>query len=104
MLFNIVNSIQLSSKDLTLFVDTFSYSLSCAIMPRFIMSIRELYDRDHQDRCEGLDAGFSIFSQPSSSENQGVPAIASNVGMGEGREGSSEVIELVRARDGTLRV
>ncbi|KAF8559778.1 hypothetical protein OG21DRAFT_1503006 [Imleria badia] len=46
MLFNIVNAIQLPVLDLMMFLDALGYSLCCALMPRFIISIRELYDRD----------------------------------------------------------
>lgn len=34
------------------------------LTPRFIISVRELYDRDVQCRCEGIDTGFGILSQP----------------------------------------
>lgn len=96
MLFNLVNSIQLPSNDLTLFVNTFSYSLSAALMPRFIMSIRELYNHDVQDRWRGVDSGFSVF-QEISSAYQGAPAL--NLSRGRG----SEAIELGQVRGGVWR-
>jgi len=36
------------------------YSLSCAIMPRFIIGIREFYDRDHWNQWRGIDSGFRL--------------------------------------------
>ena len=33
-------------------------------MPRFIMAIRELYDRDSRDGWRGVDTGFGMFSEP----------------------------------------
>lgn len=59
--------------------------LLLAILPRFIMNIRELYDRDcHQ----GVDSGFGILSQPAVAENQTVSAIAfadNALGQSEGQ-------------------
>jgi hypothetical protein len=46
-----------------LFLYALGYSLSCAIMPRFIISIRELYHRDLRNRWQGIDTGFGVFSQ-----------------------------------------
>jgi len=58
-----------------LFLDAFSYSLSCAIMPRFIISIRELYDRDLRNRWQGIDTGFGVFSQTITSGDAGASTI-----------------------------
>jgi len=33
-------------------------------MPRFIISVRELYDRDLTARWQGVDTGFGVLSQP----------------------------------------
>ena len=44
-------------------------------MPRFIVSIRELYDRDLRGRWQGIDTGFGVLSQPVSSGNTVVSAI-----------------------------
>ena len=93
MLFNLVNSIQLPSNDMTLFVDTFSYSLSAALMPRFIMSIRELY----HNGVQGVDGGFSVFQDQISSVNQGSSAL--NLSLGRG----PEAIELGQVRGGVWR-
>ena len=47
----------------------------CSIMPRFIISVRELYDRDLRRRWQGIDTGFGVLSQPVSSGNAAVSAI-----------------------------
>ena len=44
------------------YLNSTSYILLYAIMPRFIISVRELYD--HRDRRKGVDtAGFGASSQ-----------------------------------------
>ena len=45
------------------------------IVPRFIISVRELYDRDLCGRWQGIDTGFGMSSQPVSSGNAVVSAI-----------------------------
>lgn len=64
-----------------LFLDTLSYSLSCAIMPRFIMSIRELYDRDLENRWQGIDTGFGMLLDITLEEGQAM----------EGGHGAEEI-------------
>ena len=32
-------------------------------MPRFIINIREMYDRDLQDRWQGIDTGFGLIEE-----------------------------------------
>jgi len=63
LLFNIVTVISVPNPNWMLFMDALGYSLSCAIMARFIISIRELYHRDVWDRWQGIDTGFGVFSQ-----------------------------------------
>ncbi|KAN0092753.1 hypothetical protein V8E55_003537 [Tylopilus felleus] len=75
MLFNIVNLIQVPVVGLMIFLDGLGYSLSCAIMPRFIISIRELYHRDNQNRWQGVDTGFGVFSQSFSGGDAAVSVI-----------------------------
>ncbi|KAF8138798.1 hypothetical protein EV363DRAFT_1314817 [Boletus edulis] len=70
LLFNIVNALRLPVVGLMLFLDTLSYSLSCAIMPRFIISIRELYDRNLENRWQGIDSGFGLSMHVSPEEGQ----------------------------------
>jgi hypothetical protein len=74
-------------------------------MPRFIISVRELYDRDLRGRWQGIDTGFGVSSQPVSSGNAAVSAIQfADVAPGreevEGEVGDSEVIRLEMLRDG----
>jgi len=35
-------------------------SLLCCCMPRFIISVRELYDREFRGRWQGIDTGFGV--------------------------------------------
>ena len=46
------------------------------MLPRFMVGIRELYDRDSHRDCQGIDSGFGILSRPATGENQTVSAIA----------------------------
>ena len=38
-------------------------SLLCCTMPRFIISVRELYDRDFRRHWQGIDSGFGALSR-----------------------------------------
>ena len=58
-----------------LFLDALGYSLSCAIMPQFIISIRELYHRDLRSRWQGIDTGFGVVSRPFASGDAALSAI-----------------------------
>ena len=60
----------------TLFLNIFVYVTLCPIMPRFIISMRELYDRDLCGRWQGIDTGFGVFSHPAASQNAAMSAIA----------------------------
>jgi len=95
LLFNIVNAITLTECDFLIFLDSFSYAVSCVIMPRFIISIRALYDHDQRNRYQGLDTGFGIYSQ---NENTDVSRIIFRVTMedleAEGDMEGSEAISL----------
>jgi len=106
-----VNAIDLPVADLMLFLDTFSYSLSCAIMPRFIISIRELYDRDLRKRWQGIDTGFGVFSQTITNGDTATSTIAvgdvsrvEGQGIMVGDTDGSEAIELEVVGDGARRV
>ena len=46
------------------------------MMPRFIIGVRELYDRNLRRRWLGIDTGFGVLSQNTPSQNVGVSAIA----------------------------
>ena len=54
----------------------FSYATIGPLMPRFIISVRELYDRDLHRRQQGVDTGFGVISQAIASENVTVSATA----------------------------
>ena len=56
------------------------------MMPRFIISVRELYDRDLRGRRQGIDTGFGVSSQPISSGNATVSVIRF-AGVAPGQEG-----------------
>ena len=79
-------------------------------MPRFIISVRELYDRDLRGHWLGIDTGFGVSSQPVSSGIMVVSAIQfADVAPGQegqvvvGELGYSEAIRL-EMRDGTRQV
>ena len=80
--------------------------------PRFIISIRELYDRDLRGRWNGIDSGFGVLSRAIASEDVIVSVIAfADVNPGqeegqavEGGEGDSGGIRLELFGDGTQQV
>ena len=88
-----------------------SYIALCPIIPRFIISVRELYDRDLRGRWQGIDTGFGVLSQPISGGNAAVSAIQfADVAPGqeegqvaEGEVDDSEAIRL-EMRDSTRQV
>ena len=85
-------------------------------MPRFIISVREMYDRDLRSRWQGIDTGFGIISQPIFGGNTPVPGIevvdvAASAARGqerdqvvEGEVDDSEAIQLEMLGDGTRQV
>ena len=87
------------------------YTTLCPIMPRFIISVRELYDRDLRGRWQGIDTGFSVFPQTVSSGNAAMSAMQfADVALGqdeghvaEGEVDDSQAIRL-EMRDGTRQV
>ena len=94
-----------------LFLSVLSYITIASMSPRFIISIRELYDRDLRGRWNGVDSGFGVLSQAIASEDAVVSAIAfADVNPGqegqavEGGEGDSEGIKLELLGDGTQQV
>ena len=79
----------------------------CVMMPRFIISVRELYDRDSHGGWRGIDTGFGVLSQPIASEHTTVSEIVFAAGQDEivdGRADDSETIELGVVGDTTCRV
>lgn len=83
-----------------LFFDTFAYSLSCVVMPRFVISIRELYLKD---QWQGIDTGFGVYIGPMSSENVGVSTLPWHVQLQESRSGL-DTIALEEVGGGMRRV
>ena len=89
-----------------------NYTTVCPIMPRFIISVRELYDRSLRGRCYGIDTGFGVTSQPVFSGNATVSAIEfADVAPGqeqgqvaEGEVGEPEAIRLDELGDDTRQV
>ena len=70
------------------------YTTLFPIMPRFIISVREMYDRDLRGRWQGVDTGFGVLSQPVSSGNAAVSAIRfadAAPGQEEGQVAEGEV-------------
>ncbi|KAF8548764.1 hypothetical protein OG21DRAFT_1500821 [Imleria badia] len=95
MLFNIVNAVDVPIIDFMLFLDALGYSLCCAMMPRFIISIRELYDRDVRERWQGIDTGFG---RSFSTGSEGVSTtVLTDVILGEVQVDDVEAIELKEA-------
>lgn len=82
------------------------------MMPRFIISIRELYDRDLHNRWQGIDTGFGVLSQPAHDENTAVSTIAfaeaipgqEQGQVAEGAKDDSPRIQLEVLGDGTCQV
>ncbi|KAF8122306.1 hypothetical protein EV363DRAFT_1182894, partial [Boletus edulis] len=95
LLFNITNAIELPIVDFMLLLDTLSYSLCCVMMPRFVISIRELYDRDLRERWQGIDTGFGRRTGQitTTSDNMSTTALA-DVILGGRRVEDSETVEL----------
>ena len=104
MLFYLVGLLQTkpnSTPDSTsvLLLNAFSYATICPLMPRFIISVRELYDRNLHRRWQGVDTGFGVLSQVIASENAAVSAIAfADVAPGQDQavEGDANELEAIR--------
>lgn len=78
----------------------------CPMIPRFIISIRELHGRD---RCQGMDNGFGVLSQPTSGEDAVVSTVAFMDDSGhdqmiEGDMDDSEAIRLETVGDAPRQV
>jgi len=79
------------------------YVALCAMMPRFIIGVRELYDRDLRARWQGDDTGFGVLSQPIAIENAVVSAISfANVAPGQGQVAEGDEDDGEAARLGML--
>ena len=77
-----------------LFLAILSGITLCPIMPRFIISVRELYDRDLRHGWEGDDTGFGVLSQTTASQNAPVSAIAfADIAPGQDEDVEGDVNE-----------
>ena len=78
------------------------------MMPRFVISVRELYDRDLRGRWQGIDTGFGMPSLPVSSGNAALSTIEfAAPGQGQVAEGEvddSEATRLDMLGGGTCQV
>lgn len=71
------------------------------MMPRFIISIRSLYDRDVQERWKGIDTGFG---RNLSTNSEGIPTTRlTDIILGPGQVDDVEEIELEEGREGVWR-
>ena len=69
------------------------------MMPRYIISMRELYDRDLRRGLHGADTGFGTLSQSIASQNMPVSAITfADVAVGQDQimEGNGNELEAIR--------
>ncbi|KAF8552119.1 hypothetical protein OG21DRAFT_174615 [Imleria badia] len=58
-----------------LLLDAFVYIIFYPLIPRFIISIRELYDGDVRGRLQGIDTGFGVLSQANTARDTTVSAM-----------------------------
>lgn len=90
------------------FTGMLSLMLSFAMLPRFIIGIRELYDRDCHRQCQGIDTGFGILSRFIAADNVTLSGIvfadeAANGQIGEGQTGDTDMIPLQVVTELSLR-
>ena len=95
MLTYVILGIRSSSQneDLILFLANLSYMYYGPFIPRLIISVRELYDRELRGRWQGIDTRFGVLSQPTSSGNVAMSAIAFVPGQDLAVEGSADDTE-----------
>jgi len=75
------------SPNLQLVLIFFGIATLYPIIPRFVLSIRELYERDRRGRREGMDSGFGINSR--AGNVAGWDSVAISAISFEGRESHS---------------
>ena len=82
------------------------YTTLCPMMPRFIISMRELYDHDLCGHWQGIDTGFSRSSHVSVSAIQFADAAPGQVEgqVAEDEVDESEAIRLEMLEDGMHQV
>ena len=59
------------------------------MVPRFIISIRELYDRDLRGNWEGNDTGFGVLSRPAANGT----VVVSTIAFAEANPSQSQAVE-----------
>ena len=93
---NIIQNGTETNSTAILFLSALSTLAIVSVVPRFILSIRELYDRDLRSRWEGNDTGFGVLSRPTANGTVIVSAIAfaeANPGRSQAVEGDAEDAE-----------
>jgi len=86
---------------LILLLNVLSFIALCPLVPRFILSLRELYDCDIDGRWGGIDTAFGGSSQPLSSRDVAASAIAfAGISLDEDPavEGRADDLEAIRLR------
>ena len=62
------------------------------VIPRFVLSVRELYERDSRGRWQGIDTGFGVSSRTFAERDPVVSDIAfADVRRGRDLEGDEEI-------------
>ena len=88
------------SETVHLYLDLFSYIALFPMMPRFIISVREMYDHGigGRRRWQGVDTGFGASSQPNGSQSATMSAIGFADALGQDRvaEGNANEWEAIR--------
>ena len=90
----VVGSVVLITANDAMVIDglsTAAAALLCTAMPRFIIAVRELYDRDLRGRWQGIDTGFGVGSQNVSADIRFASEIAFADGVQESQE--SETVQ-----------
>ncbi|KAF8553839.1 hypothetical protein OG21DRAFT_1181965 [Imleria badia] len=100
IIFNLLQDGPILNSTSIIFLGMVFYPTIALMMPRFIISIRELYDHDLHRHSHGIDTGFGVWSQPATCENAVISAIAFadiNQGQGVGQvvEGDMEDLEVL---------
>lgn len=97
--FMLVNASALNDT-LALYLSMIVKITMCTMLPQFIISIRELYDRGLRHCWQGVDAGFGVLSQPNASQNAAVSAIE----FADGALGEDQAVEGDANEPGAIRL
>ena len=94
MFFNISTLVEagaIANNPLMFFLAILSDMMICPMMPRLIITMRVLYDRDVRCGWQGVDNGFGVLSQAIANQSTPVSAIA--FADAAQLEGQDEVVE-----------